>query len=66
MLSEERLGERIKRVRERRSLTQAEAAEELGIHPRSVQDYERGAADPRPGPKRRRILEWLAVHEAAA
>lgn len=62
---QEPLGDRIKAIRQRRSLTQEEAAAELGIHWRSLQDYEQGKATPRPGPRRRRILDWLAQQEAA-
>lgn len=60
---DERLGDRIKAVRERRSLTQEEAAAELGIHWRSLQDYEHNKATPRQGPRRRAILAWLDEHE---
>lgn len=58
------LGTRIKEARERRILTQAEAAAELGIHVRSIQDYEAGKAKPRQA-LRRRILAWLAENEQA-
>lgn len=61
----EELGRRIREVRGRCSLTQEEAAAELGIPARSLQDYEAGKALPRPG-RRRRILAWLAEHEAVA
>jgi transcriptional regulator with XRE-family HTH domain len=57
------LGRRIRETRERRMLTQKEAAEELGIHVRSVQDYETGRAVPRPA-RSRAILAWLAKHES--
>lgn len=59
------LGDRIREVRERRILTQEEAAAELGIAPRSLQAYEAGTATPRPA-RRRQLLAWLDEHEAAA
>lgn len=62
---DEGLGARIKRVRERQILTQAEAAAELGIHVRSIQDYEANKATPRQA-LRRRILAWLVEHERTA
>ena len=62
----EELGGRIRAVRERRGLTQDEAAQELGILTRSLQDYELGNAAPRLGPRRRRVLAWLTQHEEAA
>ena len=61
---EDGLGTRIKAVREQRILTQAEAAAELRIHVRSIQDYEANKATPRQA-LRRRILAWLAEHEQA-
>lgn len=62
---DEGLGTRIKEERQRRILTQAEAAAELGIHVRSIQDYEAGKATPRPA-LRRRILAWLADEQVPA
>lgn len=60
----ERLGERIRSVREQRILTQEEVAAELGVPARSLQDYECGRATPRQA-RRRQILAWLAQHEDA-
>jgi ribosome-binding protein aMBF1 (putative translation factor) len=56
------LGARIREARERRILTQAELANELGVHVRSIQDYEADRATPRQA-LRRRILSWLADAE---
>lgn len=56
------LGDRLRAVRDTRSITQEELALELDVSVRSLQDYERGEAFPRPK-TRRRILTWLAEHE---
>jgi transcriptional regulator with XRE-family HTH domain len=61
----ERLGERIRSVREQRILTQEEVAAELDVPARSLQDYEAGRATPRQA-RRRKILAWLAEHETVA
>lgn len=59
------LGDRIRETRERRIITQEEAAAELGIPTRSLQAYEAGKATPRAA-RRRELLAWLEQHEAAA
>ncbi len=59
------LGGRVRRVRERRILSQAEAAAELGFTVRSLQAYEAGRVVPRQA-RRRAILAWLAEHEGKA
>lgn len=60
------LGRRIREERERRVLTQEEAARELGINARSLQAYEAGKALPRQA-RRRAILAWLGdLQERAA
>ena len=59
------LGDRIREVRERRVLTQEEAATELGFPTRSLQAYEAKKATPRQA-RRRRILDWLSRHEEVA
>lgn len=60
----EELGRRIREVRAARVLTQEEAAAELRIPARSLQDYESGKALPRQA-RRRSILAWLAENEQA-
>jgi transcriptional regulator with XRE-family HTH domain len=53
------LSERLLDLRERKMLTQAEAAEEIGISRRAYQDYEAGDSVPRKPSVRRRIDVWL-------
>jgi transcriptional regulator with XRE-family HTH domain len=57
------LGDRIRRAREHRVLTQEELAAELGISTRSLQHYESGRGTPRPA-RRRQLLAWLETEEA--
>lgn len=47
------------------SMTQAEAATELGVSTRTVQKWESGRVAPRL-PLRRRVLAFIAQHEEAA
>ena len=56
------LGEEVRKTRERRHLTQLEAARELRVSQRTIQAWE--CEDVMPQPKqRRRILQW--IEEAA-
>jgi len=59
------LGARLRAARDRLALSQKELAAILGCSERSLQDYEAGAAFPRPA-LRRTIVAFLAEHEEAA
>lgn len=52
------LGERVRETRDERLLTQQEAAKQIGVAPRTLQNWEAGAVVPR-AKHQRRILEWL-------
>jgi transcriptional regulator with XRE-family HTH domain len=51
-------GERVREARERRLLTQEEAAAQIGVAPRTLQNWEAGAVTPRVK-HQRAILAWL-------
>lgn len=57
------LASRLRAARHRATMSQVEAAAEIGCSVRSFQDYEAGVAWPRPS-MRRRILEFIADNEA--
>lgn len=52
------LGERVKETRGERILTQEEAAQQIGVAPRTLQNWEAGKVVPR-AKHQRAILEWL-------
>jgi len=52
------LGERVKDKRDERLLTQEEAAQQIGVAPRTLQNWEAGKVTPR-AKHQRRILDWL-------
>lgn len=51
-------GERVREARDERYLTQKEAAAEIGVAMRTLQNWEAGNVIPRAKHKRR-IVEWL-------
>lgn len=57
--------EEIRRAREERMLTQEEAAEQIGVAPRTLQNWEAGAVKPR-AKHQRALVAWLERNEAAA
>lgn len=60
------LGSELAEVRRLRNLTQEEAAEQLGVSPRTWQGWEmNGNVVPR-AKHRRRLIDWLEKTEAAA
>jgi transcriptional regulator with XRE-family HTH domain len=65
MGSTDSLGKRLRDVRERMVLTQAELAALLGVPERTLQAYEAGALTPRPK-RHRELLAWLAEAEEGA
>ena len=52
------LGERVREKRDARLLTQEEAAKQIGVAPRTLQNWEAGTVTPR-AKHQRRILDWL-------
>ena len=52
------IGERVREKRDERLLTQQEAAQQMGVAPRTLQNWEAGTVVPRVK-HQRRILEWL-------
>ena len=52
------LGERVRGKRDERLLTQQEAAEQIGVAPRTLQNWEAGKVTPR-AKHQRQILKWL-------
>jgi transcriptional regulator with XRE-family HTH domain len=52
------LGERVREARTERLVTQEEAALQIGVAPRTLQNWEAGAVTPR-AKHQRKILEWL-------
>jgi transcriptional regulator with XRE-family HTH domain len=52
------LGELVREKRDERLLTQQEAAAQIGVAPRTLQNWEAGSVTPRAKHKRA-ILEWL-------
>ena len=57
------IGERVKAKRDERYLTQEEAASQMGVAPRTLQNWEAGKVIPR-AKHQRRILEWLEEQAA--
>ena len=58
-------GDAVRATRDRRNLSQAEAAREIGVSERTLQGWE--IADVVPQPRHRRaILEWLDDEDEAA
>lgn len=61
------LGQALKEVREKRFLTQAEAAAQIGVALRTWQSWESERIDSIPQIRyRRKLIEWLAADEVAA
>lgn len=54
-----RFGQRLRRAREARGLSQEAAAEEIGVAWRTVASWELGEKEPR-GPARKWVLGWIA------
>ena len=52
------LGERVRETRRERLLTQEDAAREIGVAPRTLQNWEAGSVTPR-AKHQRKILDWL-------
>lgn len=57
--------ESIKAERDRRLLTQEEAAAQVGVAPRTWQNWEAGTVTPR-AKHQRALIEWLEREEVAA
>ena len=55
----------IRQAREQRMLTQEEAAAEIGVAPRTLQNWESGKVTPR-AKHQRALVAWLEQAEAAA
>lgn len=60
----EHYGEAVRAERERRNLSQVEAAAEIGVSERTLQAWENEGVTPWPR-HRRAILAWLEEREAA-
>lgn len=59
------VGSELKQERDRRHLTQDEAAEQVGVSTRTWQLWELGAVMPR-AKHRRALIDWLNSDQAAA
>lgn len=59
-VDETRLGERFRDRRKAKGKTQQAAAREIGVGPRTVQNFESGAATPQPA-NLRKMLRWAGL-----